>query len=45
MIFLMFLPIAYMAWVKKNVRIGIVFHCLKNLIDVIWLFNTLRSTI
>ena len=41
-IFLMFLPIAYIAWARKDVRIGIVFHCLKNMINVIWLFNNLK---
>lgn len=43
-IFLKFLPLAYVASFKKDVRIGIVVHCLFNLFNVFWLFSGLPVT-
>ena len=37
-IFIAFLPIAYVTWIRKNWRIGAIAHCMLNLTGIIQLF-------
>jgi len=42
-IFLGFIPIAYIVWIRKNVRIGIIAHCLINLWGVVQMVIATRG--
>ncbi len=42
-VFLAFIPIAYVVWIRKNVRIGIIAHCLLNIWGIVQLVLASRG--